>query len=112
MAKFYGSVGYGETKETAPGVWEEDVVIEKKYYGDILQSNRRLESGEQLNDDINVSNKISIIADPFAYQHFFNMRYVNWMGARWKITNVEVQQPRLILSIGGVYNGPIPHNAS
>ena len=103
MAKFYGTVGYGETRETSPGVWEE-AVTERSYYGDIIQFNRRLESSEYLNDNLNVNNKISIVADAFACQNFCNMRYVEWMGVKWKITNVEVQHPRLILTIGGVYN--------
>lgn len=103
MAKFYGAIGYGETVQTSPGVWEE-VITRRNYRGDILQFTRRLESGNQLNDNINVNNKISIVADPFAYDHFFAMRYVEWMGTRWKVTNVEVQRPRLILTIGGEYN--------
>lgn len=103
MAKFYGIIGYGETKEMKPGVWEEEIT-ERNYYGDVLQFGRRWESGEHLNDDLNVSNKISIVADPFAYQNFHAIRYIVWMGSKWKISNVEVQYPRLILSIGGVYN--------
>lgn len=104
MAKFYGIIGYGETQETQPGVWEE-VITERKYFGDVLQFGRRWESGGNLNDNLNINNKISIVADPFAYQNFHAMRYIDFMGALWKITNVEVQQPRLILTIGGVYNG-------
>lgn len=103
MARFYGKVGYGEIQETRPGVWEE-VATEKDYYGDVLQFIRRSETGEHLNDDLNVNNKISIVADPFACQNFHAMRYVEFMGAKWKVTNVEVQYPRLILTIGGVYN--------
>lgn len=103
MAKFYGSVGYIVTSETAPGVWTENVT-ERKYFGDILKLTRRWQAGENLNDDLTINNLISIIADPFAYQNFHAMRYIEWMGAFWKITNVEVQRPRLILTIGGVYN--------
>lgn len=103
MAKFYGAIGYGETKETYPGVWEESIT-EKYYYGDVLQFNRRWDSGEHLNDDLNINNKLSIVADPFAYQNFHMIRYVEWFGAKWKVTNAEVQYPRLILTIGGVYN--------
>lgn len=101
--KFYGSIGYAETKETSPGVWEE-IITEKSYYGDVLQLNRKLESGNHLNDDININNKISIVSDPFAYENFHLMRYILWMGVKWKVTNVEVQYPRLILTIGGEYN--------
>jgi len=107
MAKFYGEIGYAETTETAPGVWT-DVVTERKYFGDVIKNTRRLEAGEGLNDNLTINNMVSIVADPFAYQHFHAMRYVKWMGALWKVTNVEVQRPRLILTIGGVYNGPTP----
>lgn len=104
MGKWFGSIGYAETVETKPGTWK-DTITECKYAGDLLQNSRSLQSSDQLNDDINVANKISIIADPFAYQHFHSMKYVEFMGAKWKITRVEVNRPRLILTIGGVYNG-------
>lgn len=104
MAKFYGAVGYAETVETRPSIWEE-TVIERLYYGDIIRNVRRLENGESVNDDISINNSISIVADPYAREHFFAIRYVIWTGVPWKVTNVEVQSPRLILTIGGVYNG-------
>ncbi len=104
MAKFYGLVGYAETVEARPGVRKEKIV-EYPYYGDLLQNTRQLESSDTLNDDINVANKISIVADPFARANFHRMRYVTFMGAKWKISKVEVGYPRLILTIGGVYNG-------
>lgn len=104
MAKFYGSIGYAEQKETNPGVWEEEIT-ERSYFGDLIRNARRLESSNSTNDDININNEISIVADQFAYQNFHKMRYVVFMGAKWKISNVEVQHPRLILTIGGVYNG-------
>lgn len=104
MAKFYGVVGYVETRQTSPGVWE-PVTTEKKYYGDVVRSNRRLDSNDRINDDVVVTNKISIVSDAEANQNFHAIRYVTWMGARWKVTDVEVQSPRLILTLGGVYNG-------
>lgn len=104
MAKFYGKVGYAETVETEPGVWIEKT-ISRSYYGDVLRNIRKLQATDQVNDDINISNEISIVADPYAYNNFHAMRYVEYMGAKWKITSVEVSRPRLILSIGGVWNG-------
>ena len=105
MAKFSGLIGYAtEMRETSPGVWDEEI-IEKKSFGDILRNNRKLENGENIHDDLKLNNQISIVADPYARNHFFSLRYVNWMGANWKVTNVEVQLPRLILTIGGVYHG-------
>lgn len=104
MAKFYGAIGYETTVETKPGVWEEQIV-ERQYYGDLIRNTRRLESSSNLNDNVNVTNEISIVADPYANENFHSMRYVKFMGTAWKITSVEAQYPRLILSVGGVYNG-------
>lgn len=104
MAKFYGKIGYGETKEIKPGVWD-TVITERNYFGDTIKLNSRLQTTDQVNDNINIQNQISILADPFAYEHFHQMKYVEYMGAKWKITNVEVKYPRLILTTGGVYNG-------
>lgn len=104
MGKFYGSIGYAETVETSPGVWVEQIT-ERKYYGDVNRDSRRLQSANQLNDNINVSSEISIVADPYAYNHFHSMRYVEFMGAKWKISTVEPKPPRLILTLGGLHNG-------
>lgn len=103
MAKFYGNVGFAETVETEPSVWEEKIV-ERPYFGDVLRRSRRLESSGNVNSNVNVTNEISIVADPYANQNLFAMRYVEFMGAKWEISNVDVQYPRLVLTIGGVYN--------
>lgn len=103
MARYFGKIGYGADGETAVDVWGPSIV-ERDYFGDVLQIGRRWESGEGLNDNTRVSNKISIVADPFAYQNFHLIRYVTWMGNKWKISNIEVQYPRMILTLGGLYN--------
>jgi hypothetical protein len=104
MARFYGNVGYGESTQTAPGVWQ-DVITERPYFGDVLKDTRTLKSGETLNSDVSVGNMISIVADAYANEHFFAIRYVEWAGVRWTVPSVEVQPPRLLLRLGGVYNG-------
>ena len=105
MSKFSGSVGYIEMRETKPGVWE-DSVKEVHYTGDLLKNVNRVQTtGDKVNDDIVLSNQVSIVADPYANQNFQSMRYIVYRGTKWKITNVEVSFPRLILTIGGVYNG-------
>lgn len=104
MAKFYGPVGYVVDEEGARDVTVERPV-EKFYKGDLVKNNRKTEDSSELNDNIKISNQISIVADAYAYSHMFAMRYVKWMGVAWKVTSVEVQAPRLILSLGGVYNG-------
>ena len=106
MARFYGAIGYGETVETKPGV-HKLVITERKYYGNVLSNTRRLEdTSEKVNDDITTGNSISIVADAYAHNHFFNIRYIRWAGVAWKVSNVDVQAPRLILRLGGVHNGP------
>lgn len=107
MAKFYGSVGYADTVEEVPGRWEERIV-ERKYCGDLTRNTSQVQSAETLNDNIKVANEVSIVADPFACQNFYRMRYIEYMGVRWEISKVEVVYPRLILTFGGVYNGPGP----
>ena len=104
MPKFYGNIGYAISKETAPGVWVEDIV-EHKYSGDVYRNTRKLQSGNQVNDSIDISNEISILSDPFANENFHSMRYVTYMGAKWKVSSVEVRYPRLILTVGGLCNG-------
>lgn len=109
MARFHGAVGYATPLETPPdsGVWV-DEVTESPYYGDVIRNTRKLEEGDGLNNDINVGNSISIVADQYAIDHFFLIKYVRWMGVLWTVTSVEVRSPRLILSLGSVYNGPTP----
>lgn len=111
MARYYGMVGFSAgSVETAPGVWVESIE-ERAYYGDVTRNNRRLQGGEYLNDNVTVSNEISIVSDPYSLQNFHAIRYVQWMGTNWKVTSVEVQYPRLILSIGDEYHGPTPRSA-
>lgn len=105
MARFVGPIGISSTSETSPGVHRE-AITEKVYKGDILRDSRRWESSQQLNDNLVVSNRISIVADAYAYANFSAMRYVVWEGVSWKITNIEIQRPRLILTLGGIYNAP------
>lgn len=104
MAKFYGNIGFAETVETEPGVWVEETTV-RPYYGDLVRNTRRLENSGGVNDNVNISNDISIIADPYANHNFHSIRYIEFMGAKWKVSNIEVRYPRLILTIGGVYNG-------
>ena len=104
MPKFCGNIGYAISKETTPGVWIEDIV-ERQYFGDVYRNTRKLQSGNQVNDSIDISNEISILSDPFANENFHSMRYVTYMGAKWKVSRVEVRYPRLILTVGGLYNG-------
>ena len=103
MTRWCGVIGYAETLEIEPGVWSEEFT-ERKYYGDLLRNSRRLQDSQQINGDITISNQISILADPYAVQHFHAIRYAELFGTKWKVSSVEVQYPRLILELGGIYN--------
>lgn len=110
MTRFYGEVGYSlGTVVVRPGVSAESV-IERKLYGDVIRNTRRLE-GDKVNPDISIGNSISVMADAYFRENFHRIRYVKWAGVNWAVTEVEVQHPRLILRLGGVYNGPTPSAA-
>lgn len=104
MAKFCGKIGFAESKEINPGVWV-DEITERQYYGELRRLQRSSQTTERLNDEIRITNEVSIIADPYVNENLNSIRYVEFMGARWKVASVEVAFPRLNLTIGGVYNG-------
>lgn len=103
MAKFCGRIGFLRTRETAPGVWTPKLEW-RQYTGDIVRNYRRWDNNEYVNDDFNITNSISIVADSYAYECLGLMRCVEWMGSKWKISSVDVQRPRIIISMGGLYN--------
>jgi hypothetical protein len=107
--RWHGRIGYGTSveDESGSGIWV-DVITERAYYGDVVRNTRNLQQGEQLTPDLSVSNQISIVADEYANDHFFAIRYVEWAGTLWTVSNIEKQSPRLLLSLGEVYNGPTP----
>ena len=105
MARFHGKIGFGEQVETSPGVWT-DQITEREYFGDVIRASRSLREGEKVNDDISVGNSISVVGDAHLREHYFAIRYVEWEGALWTVSDVDVQAPRLILRLGDIYNGP------
>lgn len=102
MTKFYGKIGFVKTENTAPGVWEPQYK-ERQYAGDVIRKLYRLENTQEINQNLNLNNSISIIADDFIYDNLEYIAYVEWLGSLWKVNSVEPQRPRLILDIGGVY---------
>ena len=102
--RFCGKVGYLTTEETRPGIWE-DIIVERTYRGDVLNNKSRWEKTEYVNDDIGITSDISILADAFAYQHFSQIKYVEFMGAKWCVNSATPERPRITLTLGGLYNG-------
>lgn len=104
MGKFYGPIGFIDSVETRPGVFV-DMPVNHMYYGDVITRSFRSNNGLSVNDSVTVNDQISIVADPYARNHFHSMKYVKWMGTAWEVTSVSEQYPRLLITIGGVYNG-------
>lgn len=104
MPKYFGKVGFAESVETAPGIWE-DRIVERSFYGDVVRDLRRLQNHTKLNDDITITNSFSIVADKYAYANFHKIRYLEYMGTKWKVESVDASTPpRLTLDVGVVYN--------
>lgn len=109
--KWYGEIGFGVPVETSPGVWEDEITT-RKCYGDVLRSSRRLQpAADKVNDDVNISNSLSVVADPYTRQNIYAARYAEFAGAKWKITDIEVSYPRITLTLGGLYNGETQRGA-
>lgn len=111
MAKFYGAIGYALLIESKPGVWI-DKVIEKNYRGDVVLDQRRWQSADKVNDDLSLDNSISIIADEYAHNNVGNMKYIVWNNTPWEIQSFSINRPRIVIQIGGIYNGERPDSTS
>lgn len=111
MNKYHGMVGFAETWEEEPGVFKERI-FEKEYFGEVSRRNVRYHAVEAINDDVVLNKTISIVADPFAYSNLQNIRYITWMGSKWKVNSVDVDFPRVTLEIGGIYNGEQSRSAN
>lgn len=107
MARFYGKIGYGQDVDKGHGVHELEIT-ERIYSGDVVRNFRRQQQGEKVNNDLTTATTISVVSDTYANEHFFAIRYVEWAGTLWEVTNVDQESPRLILQLGGIYNGPTP----
>lgn len=104
MSKFHGAVGYGIASETHPGVWEE-TIIERNYYGDVLKNRMNIQQNNVINAGITINNTISIVTDNFARENALSIRYVTYLGKKWCVSSIEVEYPRILLTLGGLYNG-------
>lgn len=105
MGRFRGVIGFITTSETEPGVFTE-VVSERIYSGDIIQNSRRLEPSQNLIDNVTINNRFSVVGDEYLFTHYLGLRYIVFAGQKWKITGAEHQRPRMILTVGGLYNAP------
>lgn len=105
MARYCGNIGFSISKETAPGVYEDDIT-ERTYYGDVVRDLRKENRTDKVVRDVTISNSFSVVADPFAFENFKFIKYLKYMGIAWNVESVEVQYPRLLISVGGIWNGP------
>ena len=104
MNKYFGTIGYDVPRETRPGVYTPHIT-EREYFGDVLKNTRRYDSAGKVNDDLVINISLSIVADPFAYENFHHIKYATYMNSKWTVKTVDPQFPRLILTLGELYNG-------
>lgn len=110
MAKYSGKLGlvYPDA-ETAPGIWAPEKVEEVSVKGDTLNLSKSYSpSSQSINDDLTLSKRVSIIASSDLIADTASMRYLTYLGQRWKIVEIDFQRPRLIFTLGGIWNGRIP----
>ena len=104
MAKYSGKVGYGEEVETVPGVWE--VRIEERMMkGDKIRQNANIRDSGKVNNEITLNHRVSLLGDAYAFANYYIMKWIEIDGRRWEVASVEVQRPRLIVDIGGLWHG-------
>ena len=105
MSKFYGTLGFVKTEETAPGIWTSSNIVRRDYKGDLQRFIERYDTGDKVNSDVSINNQISLICDPYALENLQYIKFVEFLGAAWKVTSVDIQYPRIILNLGEVYTG-------
>lgn len=100
--KWYGEIGFNEVMEEEPGVWV-PTIIPRNFYGDVLNLTWGEKQADKINTDLHIQNKLSVVADPYLRNNFQKIAYVQFEGAKWTVTGIEVGMPRLILTLGSLY---------
>lgn len=104
MSKWSGVVGFETQVETKPGIWSKSIK-ERTYFGDVMKHRLSVQQSTSINGRLTMSNEILILADPFANNNFFDIRYATYMGRKWCVSSIEIEYPRIRLQLGEMYNG-------
>lgn len=116
MSKWCGKIGLAicaeEDPENNPGVWT-DIIKEVPAKGEIIKTSYRYQSNtDSTNDDISLNMSLSIISNTYLTNNFQSIKYITYKNGVWSVTGVSLENRRLILSIGGIYNGERPQRPS
>lgn len=102
--KYSGKVGYAVQTETAPGVWTKEIK-EVHMYGDTLSYGAQPVSSDKVNQDVALSNEISLMGNPIIFENLSTLEYLILSGIKWEITSINLDPPRIKVALGGVWNG-------
>lgn len=103
--RYSGMFGIAKQVEVAPGVWD-DVITERPYIGDLIQTTERLEGAGTVNPVYKTTTSLSVVSDGVLRDRYDDIRYVVYRGVPWTVESSVLEEPRLTLYFGERYNGP------
>lgn len=101
--RYIGEIGFAETRETSPGIWQE-VITPRRYRGTVRTASRRYNDGDYVNGSLKTNAIISIVGDDYAFKYLFSIRWCMWMNTLWTVAYADVKRPRIELTLGDRYN--------
>lgn len=103
--KFSGKAGFRiDDVEIEPGVYKPQVVVKAIKGSVVSNSYQHQNSDKSTIDNVRITNQLSIVANQFLNKHITNLMYVEFQGVKWKVESFDIQPPRVVVSLGGVYN--------
>lgn len=110
MSKFTGLVGFITQEESIPGVWS-PIENSKKMRGDLISSSAtngngsRIADSGKVNDDVSLNHRVSLLGDYYTFNNYLNIKWIQIGGRKLEVSSIELQRPRVILTVGGLWNG-------
>lgn len=103
MARYSGLVGYVTQEETVPGVWS-PVENPRTMKGEIIRQSSTNPDHGKINSDISLNHRVSLWGDAYAFDSYYAIKWIQIDGRKWEVTSVEIKRPRIIVTVGGLWN--------